>query len=39
MKLAGRPYFFHVLVTGASGIEQDKSVELAKVVASAAQTR
>jgi hypothetical protein len=36
LKLAGRPYFFHVLVTGQSGVEQDKSVELAKIVVAAA---
>ncbi len=37
LKLAGKPYFFHALVTGANGIEQDKSVELAKIVVGAAK--
>jgi hypothetical protein len=37
LKIAGRPYFFHVQLTGENGIEQDKSIELAKIVANAAR--
>jgi hypothetical protein len=37
LQVAGKPYFFHVQITGETGIEQDKSIELAKIVVSAAR--
>ena len=33
LKVAGQPHFFQVVVTGASGVEVEKTLELAKIVA------
>ncbi|MBA3457494.1 MAG: hypothetical protein H0T42_30715 [Deltaproteobacteria bacterium] len=32
VKVAGKPYFFHFMSAGASGIDNDKAVALAKAV-------
>ena len=33
LKISGQPHFFHVVVTGPHGLEVEKTIELAKVVA------
>jgi hypothetical protein len=35
MKLAGKPYMVHAVVTGPNGLDEEKTVELGKIVASA----
>ena len=33
LKLSGQPHFFHIVVTGPRGLEIEKTIELAKIVA------
>jgi hypothetical protein len=35
MKLTGKPYMVHAVVTGPNGLDEEKTVELGKIVASA----
>ena len=37
VQLAGKPYFLHVMVHGANGIDETKSIALAKAVVAGAK--